>query len=186
MVMPLMTDAERTALALEDLARIEAADEARQDKWDRHFLGLAHYNSRMSKDPSTKVGAVITRPDQTVVSLGFNGFARNMRDDAELYADREQKYARIVHGEMNAIFSAKQSVDGCTLYTTPFAPCERCAVMVIQAGIRRVVTVEPSAELKERWGDALDRAASYFAEAGVELKFIDVDLESLLPTPLKD
>ena len=159
-------------------------ERAREDKWDRHFLGLAHYNSRMSKDPSTKVGAVITRPDQTVVSLGFNGFARNMRDDPELYADREQKYARIVHGEMNAIFSAKQSVDGCTLYTTPFAPCERCAVQVIQAGIVRVVTVEPTPELKERWGDALDRAAGYFEEAGVKLKFMNVDLDALLPNPV--
>jgi deoxycytidylate deaminase len=34
-----------------------------------------------SKDPSTKVGAVIVRPDLTVASIGYNGFPRGMSDD---------------------------------------------------------------------------------------------------------
>src|SRR5690606_6481729 len=111
---------------------------ARQLEWDKHFLGLAHYMSRMSKDPSTKVGAVIVRKDKTVSSVGFNGFAAGMDDAPALYANRDEKYSRIVHGEINAILNAHGPVRGHTLYTTPFAPCERCAVLVIQAGIKRV------------------------------------------------
>lgn len=152
----------------------------RQFGWDVFYLGMAHYMSRRSKDPSTKVGAVIVRPDLTVASVGFNGFARGMADDAELYANREEKYSRIVHGEINAILNAHGSVDGCTLYTTPFAPCERCAVMVIQSGIKRVVSIAPSAELRERWGEALDRAAGYFAEADVPLDLLEVSLDDIL------
>jgi dCMP deaminase len=44
-----------------------------QDWWDRYFLDIAEEVSKASKDPSTKVGAVIVRPDRTVASLGYNG-----------------------------------------------------------------------------------------------------------------
>jgi dCMP deaminase len=157
-----------------------ADERARQLQWDCHFLGLASYMSRMSKDPSTKVGAVIARKDKTVASVGFNGFAAGMNDAPELYANRDEKYSRIVHGEINAILNAHGPVRGMTLYTTPFAPCERCAVMVIQAGIKRVVSIAPSPELIERWGDALARASGYFAEAGIKLDLLEVNLDELL------
>jgi dCMP deaminase len=43
-------------------------------KWIVRFLDLARTVSQWSKDPSTKVGAVIADNQQRVVSLGFNGF----------------------------------------------------------------------------------------------------------------
>ena len=43
------------------------------DKWDHRFLALAEHISHWSKDPSTKVGAVITHRSKRVVSMGFNG-----------------------------------------------------------------------------------------------------------------
>ena len=43
-------------------------------KWKLRFLGLSEYIAQWSKDPSTKVGAVIVRPDKSIVSMGFNGF----------------------------------------------------------------------------------------------------------------
>lgn len=163
--------------------RLPSHERARQEKWDRFYLGMAHYMSRASKDPSTKVGAVIVRPDMTVASVGFNGFAKAMADTPELYANREEKYARIIHGEMNAILNAHGPVAGCTLYTTPFAPCERCAVMVIQSGITRVVAPALPEHLKERWEASLLRAQAFFAEAGVPFEAIEVDLDALLPNP---
>lgn len=45
-------------------------------KWDERFIELARLVATWSKDPSTKVGAVIVRPYRTVASVGFNGFAR--------------------------------------------------------------------------------------------------------------
>lgn len=147
----------------------------RQRKWDLFFLGMADYMATASKDPSTKVGAVIVRPDKTVASVGFNGFARSMQDSDELYANREEKYSRIIHGEMNAILSAHGPVSGCTLYTVPFAPCERCAVMVIQSGITRVVAPTIPDHLKERWEESLLRSQSFFHEAGVTFDLIQRD-----------
>lgn len=137
-------------------------------KWDRRFIDLMKVAEGWSKDPSTKVGAVIVRPDLTVASIGYNGFPRGMSDDAELYADRPTKYSRIVHGEMNAILNAHGTVEGCTLYV-PFPPCDRCAVHVVQAGIARVVYEEPTADIKSRWGEAFVQTAAIFADAGIEV-----------------
>lgn len=136
-------------------------------KWDERFLLLAKQISTWSKDPSTKCGAVIVRPNKTIASVGYNGFARGMADTPALLHDREQKYARVVHCEMNAVLSAGESVEGCTLYTWPFLTCDRCAVHMIQSGIKRVVAPEAGPLALERWGEAFKRSRSFYAEAGV-------------------
>ncbi len=138
----------------------------RTSKWDRFYLGMAEYVATASKDPSTKVGSVIVRPNNTIASVGYNGFPRGMSDDPALYADRETKYSRIVHAEMNAILNAHGPVDGFTLYNT-FPPCDRCAVFVVQAGIRRVVTLSVPTEAADRWASSLAKTAAIFADAGV-------------------
>jgi dCMP deaminase len=148
-----------------------------REKWDRRFIDLMKVAEGWSKDPSTKVGAVIVRPDLTVASIGYNGFPRGMSDDDALYADRPTKYSRIVHGEMNAILNAHGSVQGCTLYV-PFPPCDRCAVHVVQAGITRVVYVEPTEDIKSRWSEAFVQTAAIFDDAGIEV--------TVLPLPVAE
>ena len=70
--------------------------------WDRRFLGLAAHIATWSKDPSTKVGAVIVRPNKTIVSVGFNGLPRGVDDLDSRYNERALKYAMTVHAEANA------------------------------------------------------------------------------------
>lgn len=143
------------------------AEAAKRREWDGFFLDMAALVASRSKDPSTKVGAVIVAPDgKNVRSIGYNGFPRGMADDDSLYADREVKYSRIVHAEMNAILNAERRVDGCTLYCT-LLPCDRCAVFVVQAGITRVVTPQPDADIESRWGESFNKTRDIFAEAGV-------------------
>lgn len=142
--------------------------------WDNRFLKLAELISTWSKDPSTKVGAVIVRPDKSIASTGFNGFPQGMSDAESLYNDRETKYSRVIHGEMNALLFAKEPIKGYTLYTWPFLSCDRCAVVMIQAGIKRVVAPMPTPEILARWRDALERTRSYFKEANVEV--VEVEL----------
>lgn len=148
----------------------QAEDDA-QREWDITFLEMADLLARRrSKDPSTKVGAVIVSPNgKTIVSFGYNGFARGMNDDPALYADRETKYSRIIHAEMNAVLNAGKSVDGCTLYTSKLPPCDRCAVFMIQAGIRRVVYENPAPEIAARWADSLAKTEAMFAEVGIPM-----------------
>ena len=143
------------------------------DKWDIRFLELSKFVSQWSKDPSTKTGAVIVRPNRTIASVGYNGFPRKMKDDAELYNNRETKYGRIIHCEMNAILNSKENLKGYTLYTYSFVSCDRCAPHVIQAGIERAVFPKLPDELKERWRDSVKKTLDYYDEVGLIWKEID-------------
>lgn len=136
------------------------------EKWDLRFLALAEFYASWSKDPSTQVGAVITRGKEQL-SQGYNGFPQGVSDDPRLYADRGYKYEHIVHGEMNAIILARQDLRGATLYTVPFLPCSRCAAMVIQAGITRVVSYYNE---NPRWIDSIEKTQRMFFDAGVEFQ----------------
>ena len=143
--------------------------------WDTYYLGMAKYVASKSKDPSTKTGAVIVRPDWTQCSIGFNGFPRKMPDDDSLYANRESKYSRIVHCEINAqILSRDASLEGYTLYTWPFASCDRCCVQMIQAGITRFVAPTLPEDKKERWQSSLELTRKYIEECGLTLDLIDM------------
>jgi len=136
--------------------------------WDRRFLEQAKSVADWSKDPSTKCGSVIVRPNRTVAAMGFNGFPRGMRDDDELYADRTVKYTRVIHCEMNAILTAREPLNGYTLYVYPFLTCDRCAVHVIQAGIKRVVApLGLDADRDARWHEEHERARGFYREVNV-------------------
>jgi len=81
-------------------------------KWDRRFLEMARLVSSWSKDPSTKVGSVVVRPDKTVASVGFNGFPRGVADTEARLCDRGEKLDLIVHAEINALSVAHESLSG--------------------------------------------------------------------------
>jgi dCMP deaminase len=140
--------------------------------WDKWFLGMAEYMSTASKDDSTKVGAVIVDRDRRVVSVGFNGLPRNVKDLVSRYKDRNVKLKMIVHAEKNAILFACRSCKNCVLYTWPFSSCAQCAAMVIQSGITRCVAPVTPLELAERWKVDLVLAKTMFDEAGVQLDLL--------------
>jgi dCMP deaminase len=137
-------------------------------KWDLRFIRLAQHIAEWSKDPSTKVGAVIVDQDKRVVSMGYNGFPRGVDDSPERYENREMKYPMICHSERNAVLFARQDLRGCILYTT-FFPCAPCAGIIIQAGIEQVVTLETPPERAERWAKEILLASTMFKEAKVGL-----------------
>ena len=141
-------------------------------KWDARFLDLAEHIGTWSKDPSTKVGAVIVRPDRTVVAVGYNGFPRGTDDSPEKLEDRAAKLFRTVHAETNALLTAWGPVHGCTLYVSPLHPCANCAAMIVQAGIARVVA--RTSGNAARWAESFAAAREMFAEAGVEVDIWDV------------
>lgn len=145
--------------------------------WDQWFLGLAEEVSLRSRDPSTKCGAVIVRPDMTMAAFGYNGFPRGIEDKPELYENREEKYKRVIHCEMNAILSAREPLHGYTLYVWPFLTCEYCAKHVIQAGIKRVVAPPATDDQLTRWGESFKLALSFYEEAGVDVSWINLPRE---------
>ena len=136
--------------------------------WPARYISLAEYISQWSKDPSTKVGAVLFRTDGSIISMGYNGFPRGMSDDPALLADREIKLKMTIHAEENAILAAVRngsSVEGACVAVTHH-PCSRCAAKLSQAGIRRVY-YRPDAAFEERWADDVALARAMFNQLGV-------------------
>jgi dCMP deaminase len=132
-------------------------------KWNERFIGLAKHVALWSKDPSTQVGAVVVDEQHRIVSLGFNGFPRGVEDKPERYLDKPTKYSMVVHAEVNAILTANHPVVGCILYSSLFT-CNECAKLVIQSGIKHVVSPKPD---KPHWQASFDTAMLMYKEAGV-------------------
>lgn len=141
-------------------------------KWDRRFLKLAHHIAKWSKDPSTKVGAIVVGPNKEIRSQGFNGFPRGVLDSEARYSDRAIKYKIVVHAEMNACLHAARigaSLEGCTIYITMF-PCVSCAGAIIQSGISEVVV--PDVPVPERWSEEAKLSQEILDEANIVLRRI--------------
>lgn len=110
------------------------------DKWKHRFIRLAKEISTWSKDPSTKVGAVLVDSQNRVVSLGYNGFARGVYDHPDRYEDRELKYKIVLHAEENALYSSHTKDFGdCVMVTYPLPPCPLCASRLLQNGIKKIL-----------------------------------------------
>lgn len=143
-------------------------------KWDRRMLRLAEHVSSWSKDPSTKVGAILATPDNIVVGMGYNGFARGVKDTPSRYEDRDVKYKLVVHAEVNACVNAGLQSFGTTLYVWPAfgfpCICHECCKVAIQSGVARIVgAVDPTLdpERAERWKESLAISRLMCEESGV-------------------
>lgn len=139
--------------------------------WIDHFYELALLISTCSKDPSTRVGALIVDDQRRIVGSGYNGFPRGVDDDPARYADRPLKLAMVVHAEVNAVLNATRSVSGCTLVSTR-APCSTCSGVIIQSGVRTVVCPDQAAN--SRWVEDWLIAQRMLQEGGVEIRFADL------------
>jgi dCMP deaminase len=131
-------------------------------------IDMAKHVAKLSKDPSTKVGAILFDHKRRFVSAGYNGLPRGVQDTPERLADRDTKYKMIRHAEANAIAFATASLDGATLVVT-HPCCAQCAGAAIQAGIAHVVWPSPEPAFLGRWGADLRLVLEMFQEAGVEI-----------------
>ncbi len=111
--------------------------------WDEYFMGIAIFTSLRSKDPSSKVGAVIVNEKNRIIGTGYNGFVAGV-DESQFSWNRggnwlETKYPYVVHAEANAILNSTTSnLENCRIYTTLF-PCNECAKQIAQKGIKEVI-----------------------------------------------
>jgi len=133
-------------------------------------LDLSEVTARRSRDPRAKAGAVILRSDNTVASVGYNGFPRGVSDDPEIYLDKPRKLLRTVHAELNAILASREPLHGCTIYVSPLHPCSQCAAAIIQSGITRVVARTNIARHSVTWAASFKEAAEMLKEADVTVK----------------
>lgn len=184
--------------ALEALIRLITVKKEPQSQpeplpWNGYFMQMAYLAATKSKDPSTKVGAVITSPDHSILSTGFNGLPRGVNDDPKIFErhnQRPSKYSWYEHAERNAIYNSAR-VGGASLLDsilyTPGLPCADCARGIIQAGIRKVIIhkewreqTEPLIIKDQSWAKTRDETVGIMLEeAEVWVEEISLNIPGL-------
>ena len=160
----------------EFIRRKTKLEDAKLLKWDLRFMDVARTVATWSKDPSSQIGAVAVNDERRILATGYNGFPKGIEDTPERLEDRSQKYALIVHAEMNALMNALYSgvsLKGATLYVHGLPICPSCTKCIIQAGIRRVVISTPKTD-KGNWQEIWeDQSLPTFREAGVIASYLE-------------
>lgn len=145
-----------------------------------YYLRLAYeFAKRESQDRNTQNGALIVSRrsgSPLILFKGANVLPNGIRPTRERIDTRPLKYSYFVHAEENVILQAarsRTSLYRTTLYC-PYAACDRCARMIIQSGIERVVVHKQAMDrTPERWQESVAIAKSMLAEAGVEYELYD-------------
>ena len=138
--------------------------------WDQYFLRIAGEVASRSVCLRHQIGAVIVR-NKRILTAGYNGPPTGLkhcevrggclRDRRKIPSGTRLDEDYALHAEANALLQAALhgvSTDGATMYCT-HGPCSLCAKLMINAGIKRVVSAKPYPN---------DFAAELLCEAGVE------------------
>lgn len=146
--------------------------------WDSRFMNLARHVAEWSKDKNTKVGAIIVDDENTILSIGYNGFCRGADDSIQERYERPIKYLYTEHAERNSIYNAVRSgvcLKGAKIYL-PWFPCTDCARAIINSGIKTVVATEPDYDM-EKWGDLFKVSYEMLSECGVKIQWYSDELD---------
>lgn len=148
--------------------------------FDADCLAVALTASRLSKDPSTKVGAVLADSLYNILNVGWNQFPDKIAVDARMH-DRILKNDLIVHAEQQCLsLAAKhgQRIAGSTLYVVATndkaevwggPPCIRCTVAAINAGVIAFVSHQFK-NAPSRWQASIELSRKIIHEAGLEYR----------------
>ena len=147
--------------------------------WDQRYLRLAAGEiASWSKDPSTKVGAVLVSPGNRGASFGYNGFPRGADDSPHLYLDKEYKRTHIIHAEINALDSHGEYAIGCTLYSS-FPCCSACVAEAVRRGAVRIVSIPLNTQGRAqewitKWQTEIAKAKYLAARKEVAYEFVQI------------
>lgn len=136
------------------------------------FMDIARSIAQLSKDRSTKVGALAIDADGSPLTWGYNGFPRGCDDDIAARHERPAKYIWTEHAERNLIFNAARvgvSLRGGIVIVTKF-PCVECARAIVQAGFTKLVSTAPDDD--SRWAESNAQAVALFFETSVEILYV--------------
>jgi len=145
---------------------------------DEYFMSIAKVVATRSTCKRHQIGAVAVK-DKRILTTGYNGAPSKLKDCLQLGCLRDEQkipsgvrteVCRAVHAEENVIIQAGihgVNLQGATMYCT-HSPCRRCAKMMVNAGIARVV-------YKNDYQDAIFR--DLFDEANIRYELLhDVDV----------
>ncbi|KAK2053615.1 hypothetical protein LY76DRAFT_629416 [Colletotrichum caudatum] len=155
------------------LGKLQLADPVRlRPSWDAYFMSLAELASLRSNCMKRRVGAVLVGREKRVISTGYNGTPRGLRNCSDGGCARCNSgnssgvglaTCLCIHAEENALLEAGRDRirDGAVLYCDT-CPCLTCSIKICQVGIEEVVYAH---------GYSMDtETAAVFAQAGVLLR----------------
>ncbi|CAL7945221.1 unnamed protein product [Xylocopa violacea] len=137
--------------------------------WMEYFMALAFLSAERSKDPKTQVGACIVNEENKIVGIGYNGMPLGCSDDEFPWTKSstdtlQRKSLYVCHAELNAVLNANsRSIKNSTIFVTLF-PCNECAKVIIQSGIKSVIYASDKHANK----DGTKAAKIMFNAAGVK------------------
>lgn len=147
--------------------------------WDAYFMSLASLAAQRSNCMKRRVGCVLVGRERRVISTGYNGTPRGLRNCAEGGCARCNEGSGsgvglatclCLHAEENALLEAgrERIRDGAVLYCDT-CPCLTCSIKICQVGISEVVYAQ---------GYSMDsETADVFRQAGVRLRqFVPVSI----------
>ena len=135
----------------------------KQHELDLRYMRMANIWAENSYCERRKVGALIVK-DKMIISDGYNGTPSGFENVCENEDGFTKPY--VLHAEANAITKIARSnnnSNGATMYVTA-SPCIKCAKLIIQSGIKRVVYGE-----KYRLTDGID----LLERAGIETVYLE-------------
>jgi dCMP deaminase len=106
--------------------------------YDTVYIDIASRIAELSADEKIRVGCIIVREGQ-ILSQGWNGQPSNMPNDTRDMDGRT--LPTVIHSEANALMKLAKNGGGSnksTIYCT-HSPCMDCSLLLLQAGIERVV-----------------------------------------------
>lgn len=137
---------------------------------DQYFMSVALLSAQRSKDPLTQVGACLVNDDKVIVGTWYNWFPKWCSDDIfprDKNSDNaiENKHSYVVHAEVNAILNANATTKWTTMYVWLF-PCNECAKILIQSGIKKIIYGSDS----KAWREDNIASKRMLDSAGIEYK----------------
>lgn len=141
---------------------------------DKALLDVAASVAMESPDLHTKVGCIIYSPHRSNLQGACNRFPVGLAWTIDR-AQRPEKYKYTLHAEHIAILHALHlgyPLNSSTLYTTQI-PCATCALVIIEMGIKRVVSKPFPPTSLQKWTSELAFVTERFGEANVSLVLYD-------------
>lgn|SRR5690625_1157420 len=109
-----------------------------QTRQDIMYLRMALQAGQSSYCRRKQVGAILVR-DHSILNFGFNGTIQGFKNECE--DEQGETKPEVLHAELNCLMKcAREGIPtkGATLYLT-LSPCLACTLLIITAGIKRVV-----------------------------------------------
>jgi dCMP deaminase len=153
----------------------------KRPSWDEYFLQMAELIGSRGTCDRGQAGAILTK-NKRILATGYAGspvglphcdeVGHEMHTVTQEDGTVSRHCIRTAHAELNAITNAARvgvAVEGATLYCK-FLPCYTCAKAIINAGIKRVVTL--------RDYHASKQSKNVFKQAGIKLEIINKEIQS--------